>query len=467
MNYSVLKKILLVGFLLSGVFIMYSYASIFATLDIKDNKFVSTDKNFATVKSSKVTLDQLNTYRNDSEVLYAVPGDSAVSFSFNVKDIYQFSRYSLTIGGSLVDVGVLNEGDLLYGNLPENEYEIVLDKYLIKNFYKTNKASKMLGLKTAKDMIGVELNISDLQGFKVVGITDGGNPSIYAAGSMINNLLYNTSNSSSDYYDLSQEEDENVSSGSEIQSYNLYRDRVVLKEGRLPDNDYEVIVNFNRKEDMPLNREISKKINDRKLVVVGYYTSFYNYDYYFVNDNMIENLLINKSKNITLYPSNVEDVVNKYKDNNVNIYGNYERERTNYLKSNMGNIRTSIISSLIILAISLIEILFMIRSSFLSRIKEVGIYRAIGVKKSDIYMMFSGEILAITTICCVPGILISAYILNILNGINYMSGMFKVNMFTILLALITVYIFNLIIGLLPVYNTIRKRPAEILARTDI
>ena len=133
----------------------------------------------------------------------------------------------------------------------------------------------------------------------------------------------------------------------------------------------------------------------------------------------------------------------------------------------MGNIRTSIISSLIILAISLIEILFMIRSSFLSRIKEVGIYRAIGVKKSDIYMMFSGEILAITTICCVPGILISAYILNILNGINYMSGMFKVNMFTILLALITVYIFNLIIGLLPVYNTIRKRPAEILARTDI
>ena len=467
MNYSVLKKILLVGFLLSGVFIMYSYASIFATLDIKDNKFVSTDKNFATVKSSKVTLDQLNTYRNDSEVLYAVPGDSAVSFSFNVKDIYQFSRYSLTIGGSLVDAGVLNEGDLLYGKLPENEYEIVLDKYLIKNFYKTNKASKMLGLKTAKNMIGVELNISDLQGFKVVGITDGGNPSIYAAGSMINNLLYNTSNSSSDYYDLSQEEDENVSSGSEIQSYNLYRDRVVLKEGRLPDNDYEVIVNFNRKEDMPLNREISKKINDRKLVVVGYYTSFYNYDYYFVNDNMIENLLINKSKNITLYPSNVEDVVNKYKDNNVNIYGNYERERTNYLKSNMGNIRTSIISSLIILAISLIEILFMIRSSFLSRIKEVGIYRAIGVKKSDIYMMFSGEILAITTICCVPGILISAYILNILNGINYMSGMFKVNMFTILLALITVYIFNLIIGLLPVYNTIRKRPAEILARTDI
>ena len=133
----------------------------------------------------------------------------------------------------------------------------------------------------------------------------------------------------------------------------------------------------------------------------------------------------------------------------------------------MNNIKTSIISSIVILVISLIEILFMIRSSFLSRIKEVGIYRAIGVKKTDIYMMFSGEILAITTLCCVPGILLCTYILNILNSISYISGMFKINLFIVLLSIITVYVFNLVIGLLPVYNTLRKRPAEILARTDI
>ena len=109
----------------------------------------------------------------------------------------------------------------------------------------------------------------------------------------------------------------------------------------------------------------------------------------------------------------------------------------------------------------------MIRSSFLSRIKEVGIYRAIGVKKSDIYMMFGGEILAITTICCVPGIILSAYILRILNSISFIEGMFKVNLFIVLISIITVFIFNIIIGLIPVYNTLRKRPAEILARTDI
>ena len=32
---------------------------------------------------------------------------------------------------------------------------------------------------------------------------------------------------------------------------------------------------------------------------------------------------------------------------------------------------------------------------------------------------------------------------------------------------LSVFIFNLTVGLIPVYKTIRKRPAEILARTDI
>ena len=462
-NYPILKKILLIGFFLSGIFIVYSYSTIFATLDIKDYKFVESDKHFATVKTSKINIDNFNTYRSDPDILYAVPGHSEVSFSFNVKDIYQFSRYALTLSGSLVDVGTINETNLIYGNLPTNDHEIVLDRYLINNFYKVNTASKMLGLKSYKDMVGVELNISDLDSFKVVGITDGGNPSIYVNRSMMNYLLYNTNGSSSDYYDLSSETDDNTTNTNEIQSFNLYSPKIVLKEGRIPSNDYEVIVNINHKEEMPLNKEIRKSIGDRHLVVVGYYTTFYNYDYYLVNDNMIEYLLINKSKDITLYPNNMDVVINKYKQQNINIYSNYQHEKTNYIKSNMNNIKASIISSIIILTISLIEILFMIRSSFLSRIKEVGIYRAIGVKKIDIYMMFSGEILAITSICCVPGVLLSAYILSILNTIS----MFKINMFIILLSIITVYVFNLLIGLLPVFNTLRKRPAEILARTDI
>ena len=109
----------------------------------------------------------------------------------------------------------------------------------------------------------------------------------------------------------------------------------------------------------------------------------------------------------------------------------------------------------------------MIRSSFLSRIKEVGIYRAIGVKKIDIYKMFFGEIFAITTISSVPGLIFSAYILYKLSSISILSYYYMINPFIIIVSIIFVYLFNLVIGLLPVYNTMRKRPANILSRQDL
>ncbi len=117
--------------------------------------------------------------------------------------------------------------------------------------------------------------------------------------------------------------------------------------------------------------------------------------------------------------------------------------------------------------ISFIEIFLMIRASFISRIKEVGVYRAIGVKKRDIYRMFMGEILAITTIASMPGFLFMTFIITKLSKISYMSDMFLVNTPLLILCVIVIYGLNFIFGLMPVWRTIRHRPAKILARTDI
>jgi hypothetical protein len=42
-----------------------------------------------------------------------------------------------------------------------------------------------------------------------------------------------------------------------------------------------------------------------------------------------------------------------------------------------------------------------------------------------------------------------------------------INGMVVISSILLVFIFNLIVGLIPVFNTIRKRPAEILSRTDI
>ncbi len=81
--------------------------------------------------------------------------------------------------------------------------------------------------------------------------------------------------------------------------------------------------------------------------------------------------------------------------------------------------------------------------------------------------MFTGEILAITTIASVPGWLLMNYIIYKLQNISYLSDMFVCTPQTVLVSLVLIFGFNLIFGLLPVFHTLIKRPAEILARTDV
>ena len=119
------------------------------------------------------------------------------------------------------------------------------------------------------------------------------------------------------------------------------------------------------------------------------------------------------------------------------------------------------------LAISLIEIILMTRSSFLSRIKEVGIYRAIGVKKTDIYKMFMGEAFAITTLTQIPGVLFMSYCISVLSTISYVSRNYVMNIGVTVLCILILYVFNIVIGLIPVFNTMRKTPAAILSRHDL
>ena len=218
---------------------------------------------------------------------------------------------------------------------------------------------------------------------------------------------------------------------------------------------------------MPLNKQISDKVNDRKLTVVGYYESKRDLNYKFVNTNTVKYETILNSENMTIYSNSKEDTINYFNEQKTYISDSYSLARKEYIDSRKDYVKGVLIASGIILLISLIEIYLMIRSSFLSRIKEVGIYRAIGVKKLDIYKMFFGEIIAITTLACLPGMIFASYVLHKLSTIGPLSSYFVVNMFIFILSIIFIYLFNLIIGLLPVFNTIRRKPAQILARHDL
>lgn len=466
-NYSVIKKILLGGFFLAAIFITIALGMLFATFEVKDKYFVEVNKNYLTILSNKLTIDNFNKFSKEEGVSYIIPSDSKVKFSFLNDDYYQTASLNFALKGSLSGIGMISKEDIIYGRMPEDSYEMVVDIFTINNMF-MDSAFYMMGLKDYHDMLNREVTMPGMKPFKIVGFVNLESPSIYVNEDLFTNILYN-----------GQPNDTNTVHGGRygsnfkritngFQDYNLYLDDVKLVKGRWPGNDNEVVVNVSHQNEMKLDKEINKKINNNKLVVVGYYDGLYEDDLYLVTKNAINIDLISRSKKFSIYAKDKDKTLANFRKNyQINIYDNYLDSRKKYISDNRNRVNLMLMWSSIILGISLIEIFLMSRSSFLSRVKEVGIYRAIGVKRKDIYIMFAGEVIAITTLTSVPAILASSYILKILSGVAGFDQVIVVNMATIVSSLIIAYGFNLLVGLIPVFKVLRMRPATILARTDL
>lgn len=465
-NYSILRKILLIGFFASAMFVVYSITNIAGTTNIKESDHIKIDKNYLQVDMAKVKVDDYLKYEKLENIDYMIPGDGSVSFKIKMDTYYQLSTYSFELSGSLTSIDKINEDSLIKGRMPQNEYEIVVDKKVIDNM-RSNDFSMFsaMGIKSEDELLNKVVTIDGMKDFTIVGFTNNSIPAIYANESLFINILNNMTQSTFGMGIYTNQED---SSDTSVRDYNLYLDDITITKGRLPQNDYEVIVNKMNQGEMKLNKPINVEVDGKKLTVVGYYDSKSNKQEYLVNNNTVKYNVISKNNGFMIYPKDKYSVMNEFENEyNLNIIDRYEKDRQNYIKSKTAEIRSAVIFAGVILAISLIEIYLMIRSSFLSRIKEIGVLRAIGVKKKDVYRMFIGEIISITTIASLPGIVLMTYILSQISKIPYADRMFVIDFKTVGISIAIVYIFNIIVGLMPLFKVLRKTPAKILSRHDV
>ncbi len=458
-DYSTIKKVLLIGFFVSAMFIVYAISNIFGVTNIKDSYFVNVNKNYIVIENTKNDLDEFLKLEKDENISYVIPGSSLIEVQVVADNIYQLINSNVTIEASLADYNYL-ECDLLYGKLPTSSNEVVIDKLAIENIKDTDVLT-MIGYKDMENLIGAKLKIGELDYFNIVGISDTSSPSIYMDKNNFTDVL-SYSTSEKDYSDM-----EATNNIIKLTDYDLDKEEITIKKGREPINDYEVLVNIENEEYMPLNKVIDVKIGDNKLKVVGYYESPYGIEDLYVNRNTIKyNNVINNS-NMMVYSLDKRATLSYLKDMGYNAIDTYKKSKDEYLVKVKENITESVIIAGILLLISFVEIFLMIRASFMSRIKEVGIYRAIGVKKSDIYKMFLGEILVITTIAGVPGFVIMSLFLKELTKINYLSQLYLLDFKVLILSLFLIYFLNILIGLLPIRGVIKNTPSEILSRNDV
>lgn len=447
LNYSFVKKLLLIGFFTSSLFIMYSVSSIMSTFKIDEKNFVSYNKDYVLLNKKNMSVNEFNNLNNVSNVEYVLPSNGNVQVNFKFNKFLQTSGILESMSGSLASYSKVDK--VINGVKTNGKKEIIIDKMVIDKFLSMSDA-KNAGFNTYDSFINEYVYLQNDDMYKIVGISDTNSPSIYVNDSEFVNFIENSLNDNS-------EDDSD-----KLKSYE--RSSITLTKGSLPVNDYEVIVNEDMKDMYPLDKSIDKKVGDNKLKVVGYYKSV-SENGLLVSENTIKNRLILTSDKFVISSSDKDSTISELKTSKYNVVDTYKDSLNNYKRSIEESNRNKIIYSSVIVIISLIEIYLIVRSSFLSRVKEVGILRSIGVKRKDIYKMFMGEILSITLISSVPGLIVMGYILYTLSKISVLN--IVINWYVVLISLVIILVFNTLFGLLPVYKTIRKTPHEILSRNDV
>ncbi len=111
---------------------------------------------------------------------------------------------------------------------------------------------------------------------------------------------------------------------------------------------------------------------------------------------------------------------------------------------------------------------FIMRASLMNRIKEIGIYRAIGVSKKNLIFKFLVEAFVLATLTVFVGYLLSsAFIFACIGASSLLEGVFFYPVWLAGIVLMILYALCLFFGVLPIVTLLRKTPSEILAKYDI
>ena len=104
----------------------------------------------------------------------------------------------------------------------------------------------------------------------------------------------------------------------------------------------------------------------------------------------------------------------------------------------------------------------------MNQIKEIGIYRAIGVTKKNFVFKFIIETLVLITSTVLVGYLVSSGFVWISQGLTPSMGNILYYPWYISISLLVVlYLITLVCGILPILQLLRRTPSEILAKYDI
>ena len=138
------------------------------------------------------------------------------------------------------------------------------------------------------------------------------------------------------------------------------------------------------------------------------------------------------------------------------------------IEENLDNIVSEIITMSVLLILMSACMYFIMRSSLMNRVKEVGIYRAIGVSRKNLIFKFAIEAAVLATLTVFIGYIISSAFLYAMFGMSTLiADAMYYPVWLALLVLVILYAISIFFGVLPIISLTRITPSAILSKYDI
>ena len=451
-----LGKLFYLGFIGGAILIAIAIGMLANVYNIDSSKFLSGAKETVVIEYDLDTYAEVMAYESDPSINYINLISESNKLDIRLPAVYQARDVNNELSSNPVISDYLLDKDIVLGENISDYNEIVLDISVAEGLL-SQTSMQNLGITTLNDLLNVDI-ILTLKGttesyeyvLDIVGISDTDNPVYY----------------------VKEETMYMIETG--IAVYEAFEDLITLTEGEVLD-ETGYLLTFD-------DPDVTLPLGSRTYVELS--TMFHVSALYETDEDTIPELMIPlevlketyfdihynsfvRGSDIYVHSNDINKTIKYFDSLEVNAFGLLNEESKEYKLERLADSVGTVIFTVVVLSAMSISYYFIIRSSLISRIYEVSVYRALGVTKMDIRKIFVVEIVLITSLTSLIGYLVTTYILLRIQLISEDYFEFvHISVYSLFAGILLIYLINIVSGILPVSNLLRKTPAEILSKYD-
>ena len=429
----------------------------------KDETYAEMNRNYVLLESDDLLFDDLVALEDYDHIDQVLLFGNEVEFSIQTNTYYTIKN-TIPIESIPVDIQFFDETLLTHGSIPTG-YGVIIDKSIADSIINNHQNR---GIETYEDILECSFKLltsgsdddfvfNNRLTFPITGIADDNSNTVWLDEGLLYSLITPT-----------------------LLDVDLLVEEFSIVEGTIPETQHYVMINnnslFYEEETIPYQIGIAtgeyevsgvyrysvdgEEYNLRNGVVTtkefvkrAYFKTKYNY---------------NATYNVLLYSNDIDATIDDFvgtPHRASNIFKTIDDENFQIKLSQNANIYIISITGIIVASISMY---FIMRSSLLSRVYEVSVYRSLGASKLEITKMFLVEILIVSTLSTILGyIIMTGLLMQAEANSGETINLFHFTWWPFLAGIGGLYIINIVFGLIPIHSLLRKTPSDIVKKYDL